>query len=106
MKDFNFCRSFFSNEEENNESQKIENNLGFTHSHENVFDTLNPCYKDNNLEFTKAFQNNFNPQKETNDTTENGNTEIKLVEKKGENLPEPNISEKEKENEIMKKMMK
>ena len=102
-KDFNFCCSFFSNEEENNESQNIENNLGFTHSHENVFDTLNPCYKDNNLEFRKAFKNNFNRQKETNYTTENGNTEIKLVEKKGENLPEPNISEKEKENEIMKK---
>ena len=85
--DFNFCHSFFSNEEENNESQKIEKNLGLTHSHENVFDTLNPCYKDNNLEFTKAFQNNFNPQKETNYTTENGNTEIKLVEKKEKIYP-------------------
>ena len=102
-KDFNFCHSFFSNEEENNESQKIEKNLGLTHSHENVFGTLNPCYEENNKECTKAFQNNFNPQKETNYTTENGNTEIKLVQKKGENLPEPNISEKEKENEIMKK---
>ena len=101
--DFNFCHSFFSNEEENNESQNIENNSGFTHSHENEFNNLNPCYKDNNQEFTKACQNIFNPQKETNDTTENGNTEIKLVEKKGENLHEPNISEKEKENEIMKK---
>ena len=68
-----------------------------------MFDTLNPCYKDNNQEFIKAFKDNFNRQKETNYTTENGNTEIKLVEKKGENLPEPNISEKEKENEIMKK---
>ena len=103
MKDFNFCRSFFSNEEENNESQKIENNSGFTHSHENEFNIFNSCYEKNNQKFTKAYQNIFIQQKETNDTTENGNTEIKLVEKKGENLPEPNISEKEKENEIMKK---
>jgi len=38
MEDFNF----FSNEEENNESQNIENNSGFTHSHENSFGNLNP----------------------------------------------------------------
>ena len=101
--DFNYCHSFFSNEKENNESQNFEKNLGLTRSHENVFGNSNTCSEENNLELTKAIQNNFNPQKETNDTTENGNTEIKLVEKKGENLPEPNISEKEKENEIMKK---
>ena len=106
--DFNSCYSISLNEEENNESQNIENNLGFifqdSHSHENEFNNKsNSCHEENNLEFTKSFQNIFNQQKETNDTTENGNTEIKLVEKKGENLPEPNISEKEKENEIMKK---
>ena len=104
--DFNSCYSISLNEEENNESQNIENNLGFifqdSHSHENEFNNLNSCYEKNNQEFIKAFKDNFNQQKETNDTTENGNTEIKLVEKKGENLHEPNISEKEKENEIMK----
>ena len=101
--DFNYCHSFFSNEKENNESQNFEKNLGLTRSHENVFGNSNTCSEENNQKFTKAYQNIFNQQKETNDTTENGNTEIKLVEKKGENLPEPNISEKEKENEIMKK---
>ena len=103
MEDFNFCHYFFSNEKENNESQNFEKNLGLTRSHENVFGNSNPCYEKNNQEFIKAFKDNFNRQKETNYTTENGNTEIKLLEKKGENLPEPNISEKEKENEIMKK---
>ena len=103
MEDFNFCHYFFSNEKENNESQNFEKNLGLTRSHENVFGNSNPCSEENNQEFIKAFKDNFNRQKETNYTTENGNTEIKLVEKKGENLPEPNISEKEKENEIMKK---
>ena len=103
MKDFNFLHYFFSNEKENNESQNFEKNLGLTRSHENVFGNSNPCSEENNQEFTKEYQIIFNPQKETNDTTENGNTEIKLVEKKGENLLEPNISEKEKENEIMKK---